>query len=549
MKYRLFLFMLVFISMPLFAQQQVDSLLKVLDLTIKNSDQYEKLKTQRISMIKDGLKNPEISKEDKYRINAQLYNEYESYICDSARFYINQNISIASQLRNRTWQNESMIKKAHILATSGLYAEAMKVLESVQKQTLSLSKLAEYYITFENVYLYQAEYVSGDEYMYDYLNLMNVYRDSVLNVVSEGSYEYIITKVPKLVDKGEFKEAETLLYNYLPGVSSGTRNYSVLTSILAFVYQCTHQTELRKINLIKSAISDVKAVVKENNSIRSLAELLYEEGQIVRADHYVKASMEDANFYNARLRNLQASKMLPIIDNAYQLEKEMQRKKLQMLLIVISILSVFLMIAIVLVIRQVKKLAKARQEVMNANKELHKLNNDLIEANNQQRLTNNSLTEANRIKEEYIGRFLGLCSVYIDKLEIYRRMLNKKAASGKVEELYATLKSSQFIEDELKEFYHNFDSSFLSIFPEFVECFNRLLPEEERILPKQGEQLTTELRIFALIRLGITDSLKIANFLRYSITTIYTYRSKLRNKSICRERFEEEVTKIGSFRA
>ena len=263
----------------------------------------------------------------------------------------------------------------------------------------------------------------------------------------------------------------------------------------------------------------------------------------------MKKSMADASQYNARLRNVQASKMLPMIDYSYQMEKELQHKKLQFFLGVISLLSVFLILTIGYIFRQMKKLAKARLEVVCANNELKKLNADLVEANRLQRQLNDSLTETGRIKEEYIGRFLGLCSAYIDKLETYRRMLNKKAASGKVEELYKTLKSSQFIDDELKEFYLNFDNSFLSIFPNFVECFNSLFPKDDVIVPKQGERLTTEMRIYALIRLGINDSAKIASFLRYSITTIYTYRSKLKNKSLYRDDFEERVMKIGSFKA
>ena len=280
-----------------------------------------------------------------------------------------------------------------------------------------------------------------------------------------------------------------------------------------------------------------------------MAELLYEEGDVERANNYMKKNVADASLYNARLRNVQASKMLPVIDRSYQMEKEQQRRKLQVFLSVISILSVFLITTIGYIVRQMKKLAKARREVVCANEELQKLNGELVKANRRQKLMNDALTEVNCIKEEYIGRFLGLCSAYIDKLETYRRMLNKKAASGKVEELYKTLKSSQFIDDELKEFYRNFDNSFLNIFPDFVECFNLLLPQDEAIVPKQDERLTTELRIFALIRLGITDSAKIAGFLRYSITTIYTYRSKLKNKSLHRDDFEERVMEIGSFKA
>lgn len=521
----------------------------VLDKVVLQSDRFENAKKQRIAFIKEGLANHELSQEEIYHINLQLFNEYEAYICDSARHYINRNIAIARKLGRQDLLNESLLKKVHILATSGLYAEGVKLLESIDKSSLSDKLLADYYMAFENIYLYHAEYAQDDEYMPVYLNRMNAYRDSILQLVTEGTYQYMITKGPVLVDRNQKKEAQELLNNFLSQVTPDTREYAIITSILAFICQYNDQPELRKVYLVKSAIADIKGVVKENNSLRELAEILYEETDIERANNYMKKSMADASFYNARLRNVQASKMLPVIDHAYQLEKEMQRSKLQAFLWVISILSLFLILTIAYIVRQMKKLAKARREVVCANSELQKLNTELLEANHQQKLMNDSLRESNCIKEEYIGRFLGLCSTYIDKLEAYQRMLNKKAATGKLEELYKTLKSSQFIDDELKEFYQNFDNSFLNIFPDFVECFNCLLPEGEKIAPKQGERLTTELRIFALIRLGISDSAKIASFLRYSITTIYTYRSKLKNRSLYRDDFEERVMKIGSFKA
>lgn len=531
------------------AQTHSDSLLRELDEVVAHGARYEESKKQRIALIRDAASNRTSSVEEKYRTNFQLYNEYEAYICDSARHYINQNIEIATQQKRQDWLNESKLKKAHVLATSGLYAEAVGLLESIDKRELPDHQLVDYYIAFENIYLYHSEYAQDNEYTPVYLNKMKVYRDSVLQLLPQGTYQYTITKGASLVDQGKQKEAEALLTNYLSKVAPDTREYAILTSILAFVYQHDNRPELQKANLLKSAIADVKGVVKENNSLRALAELLYEEGDIERANNYMKKSVADATLYNARLRNVQASKMLPVIDHSYQLEKEKQHEKLQFFLWVISLLSLFLILTVAYIVRQMKKLTKARSEVLCVNKELQRLNADLQEANSQQKLMNDALTETNCIKEEYIGRFLGLCSTYIDKLEIYRRMLNKKAASGQLEELYKTLKSSQFIDEELVEFYSNFDNSFLNIFPDFVASFNRLLSESDAIIPKQGERLTTELRIFALIRLGITDSAKIASFLRYSISTIYTYRSKLKNKSLYREDFEERVMKIGSFKA
>lgn len=542
-------FLCLILGISLHAQTSLDSLLKVLDGLVERGNQYEEIKRQRIALLREDVLNQRLSLEELYHANLRLYNEYEVYICDSARHYINRNIEIATRLGRQDWLNESKLNKAHILATSGLYAEGVRLLESIDKRELSDKLLIDYYMSFENIYLYHAEYAEDDEYRPEYLKKMNAYRDSVLRLVPQDTYPYVITKGPSLVDQNRQKEAEELLENFLSKVAPDTREYAIITSILAFVYQYDDRADMQKLYLAKSAIADIKGVVKENNSLRALAELLYGVGDIERANNYMKKSMADASLYNARLRNVQASKMLPVIDHSYQLEKEMQRKKLQVFLWVISILSLFLILTIGYIIRQMKKLAKARSELVCANNELQKLNADLLDANHRQRLMNDALRETNCIKEEYIGRFLGLCSAYIDKLETYRRMLNKKAASGKVEELYKTLKSSQFIDEELAEFYRNFDNSFLNIFPDFVECFNRLLPEGESIVPKQGERLTTELRIFALIRLGITDSAKIASFLRYSITTIYTYRSKLKNKFLYRDDFEERVMKIGSFKA
>lgn len=538
---------MLLLSVSFNAEAQTDSLLIALDRTIAGSERFEEQKNVRIVLIKEELRLPHLLDTDLFRIYNRLFQEYESYNCDSACHYINLSIAVARQAGYAGRLNELMIRKANVLATTGLYPEALQLLREVNPKELSDEGMADYYLAFANTYLYQAEYTSDNEYAHRYLDSMQAYRDSALLYLPEGSYRYVITKVPALIDEGRMNEAEKVLHAHLAHHQSGTRDYSVLTSILAFLYQQNDNPEQQKIHLIRSAISDIQAVVKENNSLRALAELLYEEGQLARANHYMKVSVEDANSFNARLRNIQASKMLPMIDSAYQKERDAQRNQLQSLLLIISVLSVFLMAAVIYVIVQMRRVGRARRKVIEINKQLKLLNSELTGANNRQHLANSMLSEANHIKEEYIGRFLGLCSAYIEKLEAYRRMLNRKAAAGQVEELYKTLKSNRFIEDELREFYVNFDASFLNIFPDFVERFNTLLPPEERIVPKQGERLTTELRIFALIRLGISDSRRIAGFLRYSITTIYTYRSKLRNRSLYKDSFEEEVMKIGAF--
>ena len=236
--------------------------------------------------------------------------------------------------------------------------------------------------------------------------------------------------------------------------------------------------------------------------------------------------------------------MFPIIDQAYQLKAKRQQQEMKISLICISLLSIFLLVAVFFVYKQMKKVAAARREVLDTNTLLQELNEELHHSNSQLKEMNHTLSETNYIKEEYIGRYMDQCSTYLDKMDLYRRSLNKIAAAGKVEELYKAIKSSQFLEEELKEFYANFDMTFLQLFPNFVEEFNALLVEPMQ--PKAGELLNTELRIFALIRLGITDSTKIAQFLRYSVTTIYNYRTRVRNKALGeRDEFEAKVMKIG----
>lgn len=280
--------------------------------------------------------------------------------------------------------------------------------------------------------------------------------------------------------------------------------------------------------------------------MQALASVLYETGDIEEAYRCIKSSMEDAMFCNARLRTYEVSKIFPIIDLAYQENVNKQKAELQLFLILVSILSFFLIIAVIYVYRQMKRVARIRKELYRTNVKLSELNQDLQSSNSQLNEVNKELSEANQIKETYIGHFLDLCSTYINKLEKYQNTLNKKAVEKKLDELYKMLKSKEMIENELKELYENFDSIFLHLYPDFVEEFNSLLSENERFVLKPNELLNVELRIFALIRLGITDSSKIANFLHYSANTIYSYRTRVRNKAaVPRDQFEKMVMKIG----
>ncbi|MGL4851295.1 MAG: DUF6377 domain-containing protein [Phocaeicola sp.] len=542
----LFLILFQFVLLP---AHSIQSLLSTLDTTIEQSNLYEERKTKYITDLKQRLSQNTHSSSEEFQLRQTLIQEYETYQADSAICYINQNIELAVKYRNENWKNESMLKKARILAVTGLYYEAVELLQTINKEELSKELLIRYYFSFEKVYSYRHEYVQNSEYSRAYLAIAQSYRDSVLLIAPEKSYTYYLTKTPLLVEEGKLEEAERLMIEYAEGLNPETREFAIANSLLAYIYkQSKDKYEQQKMRLALSAMADIKAVVKENNSLRALAELLYEEGDIEHAQKYMKKSVDDASFYNARLRNLQTSKRLSAINSGYQSIKEAEREKLQTYIYAIGVLLLLFSLVVFYVVYQIRTVTKVRHELLCANLKLKRLNKDLLTLSEEQRVTNSKLSEVNRIKEEYLGHFLQLGYVNLEKLDTYRRMLNKLAAAGKIEDLYRKIKSTEFLEEQLKDFHAEFDHSFLHIFPHFVENFNQLLPEEERVMPKKMDTLTTELRIFALIRLGITDSGKIADFLNCAISTIYSYRSKFKTRSLYKDDFEEQLMKIESFK-
>jgi hypothetical protein len=529
----------------LFGNNDMDSLLKVLDKTVDNYQIYSNQKEEKLNKLKDLLK---ITSTDlqKFEICGQLYDEYRSYKSDSALTYARERLQIAEKLNDSHNLTDARLNLAAIMGINGLYKEAMDILSVINiSQTPDLK--AYYFHIYRTVYGYMADYtVSSQEYI-RYNHLTAAYRDSLLVVNPPSSSTHIMVKSDQLIVSKQYDEALGLLLKYYPSIKDDIHTKAIIAYSIASAFQGKNDRDLEKQWLAISAIYDIQSATKEYISLRRLAFLLYEDGDVDRAYKYIRRSLEDALFCNARLRTYEISQMLPIIDKAYQNQTEARQKQLVTSLVSISILSLFLIIAVVLVYRQMRKLSAARKELSFANEQLNNLNHELSATNNQIKHTNETLVEANLIKEEYIGRYMDQCSVYIDKLDGYRRLLNKTAAAGKMQDLLNALKSKQFIEDELEFFYTNFDSTFLQLFPTFVEEFNSLLIDNEETQLKQGELLNTELRIFALIRLGIKDSVKISHFLRYSLSTIYNYRTKLRNKAVCpRNEFEDRVMLIGT---
>lgn len=522
---------------------RADSLLLKLDQAIKERPIYMEQKELKLVELKR-LLHRQIPDEERFAILGTLLDEYRSFNTDSALHMAEEREQIAIRLGNREYIDNARMNKADVLGMTGMYKEVMDLMRNIHIDRLPVDIHPYYYHIYRTVYGLMADYAVTAYEKKLYTELTDKYRDSLLLVNKDNLLIHTLIQSDQYNVRNEYDKAIRLLTDYLALQKDYEHDVAICAYTLSESYRLKGDKEKEKEYLIVSAMADMKTAVREYISLRKLAVLLYQEGDIERAYSYVKICMEDAAACNARLRKLEILEIFPIINDAYQQKTEKQQEQMKWALVSISLLSLFLLLAIFYVYKQMKKVAAARREVIDTNTLLQELNGELHDSNSQLKEMNHTLSEANYIKEEYIGRYMDQCSTYLDKMDLYRRSLNKIAAAGRVEELYKAIKSSQFLEEELKDFYANFDMTFLQLFPNFVEEFNALLVEPMQ--PKQGELLNTELRIFALIRLGITDSTKIAQFLRYSVTTIYNYRTRVRNKALGeRDEFEAKVMKIG----
>lgn len=524
---------------------RADSLLLKLDQAIKERPIYMEQKELKLVELKRQL-HRQIPDEERFAILGTLLDEYRSFNTDSALHMAEEREQIAIRLGNREYIDNARMNKADVLGMTGMYKEVMDLMRNIHIDRLPVDIHPYYYHIYRTVYGLMADYAVTAYEKKLYTELTDKYRDSLLLVNKDNLLIHTLIQSDQYNVRNEYDKAIRLLTDYLALQKDYEHYVAICAYTLSESYRLKGDKEKEKEYLIVSAMADMKTAVREYISLRKLAVLLYQEGDIERAYSYVKICMEDAAACNARLRKLEILEIFPIINDAYQQKTEKQQEQMKWALVSISLLSLFLLLAIFYVYKQMKKVAAARREVIDANKRLKELNDELHLSNAQLKEANHSIAENSYLKEEYIGRYMDQCSVYLEKMDNYRRSLGKIAATGNVEELYKNIKSSKFIEGELKEFYTNFDNTFLQLFPTFVEDFNALLADDEQISLKAGERMNTELRIFALIRLGITDSVKIAQFLRYSVTTIYNYRTKVRNKAAGdRDLLEQEVMTIG----
>lgn len=540
----LLIWLLASFSTAVWADKALDSLLNVLDQTIQKHETYVVQRESRIRHLNELARGVVFNSVEHYNLNNQLFKEYKSFVCDSAILYLNENIQIAEALKDRERQVESKLLLSLLLSASGMYTESIDVLNMVERREVTSELLPEYYSCFGHVYGELGFYTQDKTLAKKYWNIAETYKDSLYAILPPQSEEFLLMHEDRLREQHLYAEALKVNDLRLSQVESGTPQYALVTYHRSLIYKYSNDSINEKKNLCLSAISDIRSAIKDHASLWMLAQLLYEDGHIEQAYRYMRFSWNATKFYNARLRSWQSADALSLIDKTYQAMIEKQNARLEQNLLLITALLLLLVVALGYIYRQMKKLRLARNHLQVANGQLKELNEELRQMNDCLTFTNAELSESDQIKEEYIARFIKLCSTYINRLDTYRRMVNKKISAGQIADLLRITRSQDALDEELEELYANFDTAFLHLFPDFVRKFNSLLQDDEHISLKKDELLNTELRIFALIRLGIEDSSQIAEFLRYSVNTIYNYRAKVKNKAYSRDDFEEKVKKI-----
>ena len=495
-----------------------------LDEAIEAHRHYVAVREGRIARLKCQLLDADTANLSFFRWNGEIYKEYKAYICDSAIHYLRVNLDWAERYGQRNAALETRLELAHLMASAGMYEEAAELLRQTDKASLPSHLLPDYYNACHKLYTELSFYTLDDSFKKHYQALATHYDDSLMQVLLPSSPLYLERRETREAAAGHPDEALSINDTRLAHAKPNTPEYALVTYQRSLLYRRLGNREEEKRYLALSALTDIRLSITDHASLWNLAELLYEEGDVEHAYRYIRFSWDETNRYNARSRSLQTAGILSLIDLTYQAMREKQNDRLRLYLWLISALIVLLVVAVGFIYRQMQRLSAARNKLEHANEQLQLSNN---------------------IKEEYVGRFMNLCSVYINRLDAYRRMVNKKISAGQMEELLKMVRSREVLDTGLKELYDNFDTAFLHLFPDFVDKFNDLLQPEERIVLRKGELLNTELRIFALIRLGIDDSSQIAEFLRYSVNTIYNYRAKVKNKArISREDFEIRLMQI-----
>ncbi|WP_017731119.1 DUF6377 domain-containing protein [Nafulsella turpanensis] len=520
------------------AESPVDSLLQELDEELKIEEVYVASKLDYIQNLQQELNTlDEGNFSARYEKYAQLFDAYKSFNYDSAFRYVNKLQDIAYHLEDESRINESKLKQAFIFLSSGMFKETFDTLNTIQSATLPKEKKQEYFSLMARAFYDLADFNKDEYFTSAYTARANTYVDSVLSVSAPDSYEYLYFRGLRSARMSDIEEGIADLETLISRNDLSYHQSAVVASTLSDLYLRTGKTKKAISLLARAAIFDIKSSTRETAAILNLANILYQQGDLRRAYQYTKKALEYANFYGARHRKIQVGSILPIIEEEKLQTVESQKELLLKYSVAVTILSVCIVLFIIFSLKQVKKLRLAKKEIDSANCILQETNQQLLD-------TNNKLVEANRIKEEYIGYYFNINSEYLDKIAKFKKAVEQSLLAKKFDHIRYIVGNIN-LKKEREELFVSFDKVFLKLFPGFISEFNSFFKEEDQIKLSGNQLLNTDLRIFALIRMGIHDNDKIAKILNYSVNTIYTYKTRVKNKAIIpNDEFEQRMMDI-----
>ncbi len=538
--------------LPPNTQKQLPELLSEIDQAIELWPQYVQQYENRIT---EARRKYELASNDRQHYEAAyaLYDLYRPFVNDSAMHFLKECITLSKKAGRHSDVARCQALLAWRCSSTGMYDEALAVLDSIRTDGIDQAALGEYAHAYNNVYNEMAYYTQMPEMKQAYSQRAADYQELMYRTLPDNDPRILLRHEMTHLNGGEVDKSLPINDRWLKQVQPGSHPYAMVALYRYLEYKARGDEQLMMYWLVESVLADIRNGVMDQGSMWELANQLMLKGDVERANRYISYTSDCAIRYGSRQRNWQIAPLLTQIAKTYKEKSDRTTSQLRVLLAALSVLALVLLGVLLFLNRRNKQLAAARNELRNTNSQLtasnaqlSTLNAQLSTLNAQLSQLNAQLSEANQVKEEYIGRFLSLCSQYIDKLDNYRKTVNKKMKNKELDELYRMTKSTELKEKEIEELYQNFDSVFLHLFPNFVDDFNSLLVPDMQVHPKEDNKLTTDIRIFALIRLGIDDSSKIAEFLHYSVNTIYNYRARIKNGAVGnREAFERQVKKLG----
>ena len=512
-------------------QARVDSIMAVLKKELANRKVYDDRKESRIRKLKDKLAaTPPANYNLQYDICGQLYEEYKVYQFDSAYVFTQKLLSLALQNNNLSRVYETKIKLAFILLSAGMFKETFECLNQIDTHVLSNEARLDYYSTKSRAYADLAEYNGDKAYaVYDQSEAIK-YVDSAILLSPPGSFDRLYFQGNSRVIAGHLQTPSPEYVDLLLHYKLSEHHRAMVATGLSSFYTGPYQESDREFLMAEGAINDIRSSTKETTAIFKLGWELYLGGDIANAYTFISQAMDDAQFYGARLRKVKIGAVLPIVSAQKNILTEKEKDRFLAYFVSITVVAIIISSILFIVFYQFRRL-KAKEKIIEEK-------NILLEK------INGKLSEDTHIKEEYIGYFFNLISGYILKLEKLKRSVERKITTKKYDDVLASVNEIN-IKKERETLFYTFDHVFLKIFPNFIPSFNALFKEEDQIWPKDHEVLNTDLRIFALMRLGITDNETIANILEYSVNTIYVYKMRIKAKAIVpSDQFDHRIMDI-----